>query len=105
MKQGQMVTGTIEGTGTALNVQLGFKPSVVTLINQDGLCRLDWCESMGDGKGLKAVTAGTISFIATDGVTPYDGTTAGDSAGFTIGADADVNAVAETIHYIAQAAE
>lgn len=99
MFKGQHASGTVEGTGAAINVQLGFKPAKVALYNEDGLCELHWFNTMTAGHGLKRITAGTLSKITSDGITVYDGTAAGDAAGFTIGADADVNVSAETLHY------
>ena len=97
----EVATGTVEGTGATLNVQLGFKPKVVLLFNIDGLAKLEWTEDMGAGKGLKIVTAGTVSFISTLGIAQYAGVAAGNKEGFTIGADTDVNASGETICWAA----
>ena len=95
---GQMAYGSVEGTGSAIEVDLGFQPKVVLLRNIDGNATLDWVESMGDDKGQKIVTSGAdatnISFIESGGVTQ-------NSNGFTIGTDADVNASGETIVYVA----
>lgn len=105
MFKGQQTSGTVEGTGAALNVQLGFKPTRVTIFNEDGLCQLDWFNSMADNHGLKRITAGTMSKITSNGIATYDGTAAGEAAGFTIGADTDVNVNGETLHYEAWAEE
>ena len=98
LRTGQVAYGSVEGTGSAIEVDLGFQPKVVLLRNIDGNATLDWVEGMGDDKGQKVVTsaAGTtdISFIASGGVTQ-------NSDGFTIGTDADINANAETIVYVA----
>lgn len=101
MMKGHFATGTVEGTGSAINIQCGFSPDYVRLINIDGDATLDWTSDMTDGEGYKFVAAGTNAQIATGGITPYAGTVGGDNAGFTIGADADVNASAETIMWIA----
>jgi hypothetical protein len=94
------ITGTVEGTGSAINVQIGFQPKSVTLFNIDGgPDKLEWTENMGAGKGWKTIAVGTMTFISSNGVTQYAGTVAGDSEGFTIGADADINVNAETICY------
>lgn len=101
MHGNEIAIGTVEGTGSAINIQCGFQPKAVLLFNIDGLAKLEWTENMGAGKGLKTVTAGTVSFIASNGITKYAGTAAGDKEGFTIGADTDVNVSAETIEYVA----
>ncbi|MAF44180.1 MAG: hypothetical protein Unbinned7913contig1002_39 [Prokaryotic dsDNA virus sp.] len=95
------VTGTVEGTGATITIQLGFTPKAVQLFNIDGLCTLFWSENMTDAYGLKAITAGTISKITSLGITPYTGSENTNNAGFQIGADTDVNVSGETIEYIA----
>ena len=101
MHKGHFAKGTVEGTGSAINVELGFTPSVVRLINIDGDATLDWTDDMPDDEGYKFVAAGTNAQIGSGGITPYAGTVAGDEAGFTIGTDSDVNASAETIIWMA----
>jgi hypothetical protein len=95
--------GTVEGTGSAINIPCGFQPNLVRLINIDGDAILDWTSDMGAGKGYKTVAAGTNALIATGGITAYTGSEGSESEGFTIGADADVNASAETIVWVAEA--
>lgn len=95
------VVGTVEGTGSAINVQLGFAPSYVKCYNyDDGVTQMEWFSGMTDGHGLKSAAA-AHSKVTSNGISAYAGTSGGDSAGFTIGADADLNASAETIYYIA----
>lgn len=105
MSKGHFATGTVEGTGSAINIATGFTPDWVMLLNIDGDARLDYTSDMPDGDGFKTVAAGTTAQISTNGVTPYAGTAAGDEAGFTIGADADVNASGETLVWVAMGKE
>lgn len=105
MSKGHFKVGTVEGTGAAINMELGFTPSFVRLINIDGDASLDWMSSMADGEGYKTVAAGANAQIATNGITPYAGAEGSASVGFTIGADADVNAAGETLHWVAMGAE
>lgn len=91
----RVVTGSVTGTGSAINVDtVGFSPSYVKLLNVGGLVKAEWTKEMADASALKQVTAGTISLITSNGVTPR-------SAGFTIGADADINASGELIRFVA----
>lgn len=99
--QGRPATGTVTGTGAAINIQCGFTPKAVQVINITSRDGLDWSDSMTDGHALKTVAVGTRTAITSLGITPYAGTLAGDSAGFTIGADTDVNVSAEVIHWVA----
>lgn len=105
MSKGHFKTGTVEGTGAAINLELGFTPSYVQLINIDGDASLVWTDTMTDGEGYKTVAAGTNAQIATGGITPYAGAEGSASVGITIGTDADVNASAETLHWVAWGAE
>ncbi|UWQ30256.1 hypothetical protein [Leisingera sp. M523] len=101
MSKGHFATGTVEGTGSAINVELGFTPDYVRLINIDGDATLDWTSSMTNGEGYKTVAAGANAQVGTGGVTPYAGAEASAAAGFTIGTDADVNVSGETLMWVA----
>lgn len=105
-------TGSVEGTGSAINVSLGFVPDYVKVFNYDDagslFSTLEWWKGMTDGHALKTssiVDSGSTGNassekITSDGISEY----AGDSdngEGFTIGADADINATDETVFYIA----
>ena len=111
-------TGTTEGTGSAINITLGFVPARVEIENIDGLATLVWTDQEDDAAGVKQVTDGTISHITSNGITPLgddesltvtasDTTSDGDTTtmtsvrGFTIGADTDINVNGETINYTA----
>lgn len=89
-------TGTQNGTGAAINVVCGFRPRYVKVVNvaSGGLCSIEHIDTMAAASGFKGVTAGTKTFISSNGITLND-------FGFTIGADADVNVSGEAIHYIA----
>jgi hypothetical protein len=110
--------GTVEGTGSAINVTLGAVPCYVRLMNIDGLATLEWTEDLADGYGLKEVTNGTKSLITSGGIDPLgddegltvsasDTTSDGDETtltqvrGFQIGTDTDINVSGETINYVA----
>lgn len=105
-------TGTVEGTGAALNVALGFVPDYVKVFNYDDagalFSTLEWWKGMSDGHALKTssiVDSGTSANsssekITTGGISEYAGDS-DNSAGFTIGTDADVNVDAETLYYLA----
>lgn len=46
-------TGTVEGTGSLINIMCGFKPKVVQLFNADGSVFLTWNDLMADDSGYK----------------------------------------------------
>lgn len=97
----QFKTGTVEGTGSAINVELGFTPKYVKIINIDGDCFGDWTEDMPDASVMKTIAAGTTAHATTNGITPYAGSSGANAKGFTIGADTDLNVSAETITWVA----
>ncbi len=51
----QLFTGTVAGTGSAINVNLGFTPSAVEIWNPMTDCTLNWISDMADGYGVKVV--------------------------------------------------
>jgi hypothetical protein len=90
-------TGSVTGTGSALNViKLGFRPRMVKIFNAaaGGLCSLEWNDAMPEAGGFKSAPhADTqFSFLTTTGITPL-------ANGFTIGADTDLNVSGEVIYY------
>lgn len=89
-------TGTQDGTGAAISIVCGFRPRYVKVVNvaTGGLCSIEHIDTMAAASGFKGVTAGTKTFISSNGITLND-------FGFTIGADTDVNVSGEAIHYIA----
>lgn len=103
MQKGHFASGTVEGTGAAINVECGFTPDYVKLINIDGDATLEYTSDMTAGEGYKIIGATGVGaqMAASAGVTAYAGAEGTASAGFTIGTDTDVNAAAETIMWIA----
>jgi len=87
-------SGSIVGTGVLINVtKIGFKPTSVKLFNITDGSFAFWTESMGAGAALKQ-KAGATSAVAAGGA----GVTA-LSNGFSLGADADLNAASDVIYF------
>ncbi len=86
--------GAVDGaTATDVDVTtIGFRPRMVELFNETGLATAVWLDSMKDGEMLKTITAGTLSKVTSTGITPL-------ANGFRIGQDADINVIAEKIHW------
>ena len=97
MFKGHFATGSITGTGAAINVSLGFAPTLVRIRNRTSRIRLEWDDDMTAGHGNKIVAAGTGTLITANGISPYAGTDTA-SVGFTIGTDS-VNVNAELLFY------
>lgn len=79
-------TGTVAGTGAALNVVLGFTPDYVRVVNiEDGDTAFEWWSGMTDGHAIQTTNHDTaqLSRITSAGITPLDD--ADDGAGFTLG--------------------
>ncbi|WP_395452848.1 hypothetical protein ACHMW5_02335 [Azospirillum melinis] len=105
-------SGTVNGTGAAINVSLGWQPDYVKLINIADAGSLDpmmeWTSDMPAAAGIKylriadnATTANkSHAYVTTGGVSVYAGSTSAGE-GFTIGADTDINASGEKIVWIA----
>jgi len=91
-------TGTVEGTGAALNVTIGFIPRLFIAWNIDGDCSLVWNSSMTDAHAF-VMNGSTEGEISSAGITPLDP----DSTvlGVTIGGDSNVNANGETMIWAA----
>lgn len=105
-------SGTVEGTGAAINVSLGFLPNYVKVFNYDDagslFSTIEWWSGMASGHGLKTKSitdsgsTGNKSSekITSGGISQYAGSTSA-AVGFTIGTDADINANGETLFYLA----
>jgi len=112
MHGNNVVVGSVEGTGAAINVELGFVPKYVKVFNSDDagslFCTLEWFSGMAAASGLKttsiadngSTTLKSSEKISSNGISEYAGTEA-TSPGFTIGADTDVNVDSETMFYMA----
>ena len=101
MFKGQMASGSLTGTGAAINVALGFTPTYVHIRNRTSRDELTWDSGMTAGHGTKRVAAGTATAITANGISPYAGADGSTGKGFTIGTDADINVNAELLHYTA----
>lgn len=82
------------GTAVAINIDCGFTPRYVRVVNQTSGDAMEWFHGMTAAHALKQVAAGTRTAITSNGITV-------DANGFTIGLDTDVNVTAEQIRWIA----
>jgi hypothetical protein len=94
-------TGTLDGTGAAINISIGWIPDLVVVQNWEAtdFARLEWYTGMAAASAIKTVTS-TKTAITTLGISTYAGTTTAKK-GFTIGADTDVNVSGESITWCA----
>ncbi len=97
-----MVTGTVTGTGSAINVSLGFTPKWVHVTNMVNGSSMDWNDSMAAGKTVlvtgSAISNTSTQIISSGGISKYAGDSS-NSAGFTIGNNAKVNILSNSISY------
>ena len=84
--------GEVEGTGSAITVKLDFKPIRVRIFNRTQLAKASWNQQMPAASAMLEVTAGTISFITSAGIT-------GGNNGFIIGTNASLNTDDDTIYW------
>lgn len=98
------VFGSQDGTGAAIDIELGFIPSHVMVLNTESATmeQLDWYAGMSNGHAIKTVT-GTVARtkITSNGITPLGGGASDTILGFRIGADADVNVSGEALTWMA----
>lgn len=95
---GKVKVGTVEGTGSAINIQLGWIPDYVKVINtEDRDVVHEWFNGMTDGHAIKTTTA--VASLTSNGISAYQGVRGSAAKGFTIGTD--VSEADKTLHYIA----
>lgn len=82
-------SGSVTGTGSAINVSLGFKPNRVEVINvTDGTVVWLWTSAMPAGTAIKIDTAAATQ--ASNGISVYNGD-GSTPPGFTIGSAISTN--------------
>ena len=99
MSNPQTHVGTVEGTGAAINIPIGFQPDYVRVVNVESADTMEWFRGMANASGIKTVAAGTKTLPVANGISALNSKTSGE--GFVIGADADVNVAGETIRFFA----
>lgn len=88
--QGQQKIGTYTGTGAAINLELGFIPDYVRILNvTDGNLAMEWFNGMAAGTSIN--DASTVATNASNGITAFPGTRGGAGAGITVGTVGSVN--------------
>ena len=95
----EIATGTYEGTGAAINIQLGWTPDYLRVLNtEDGDAGWTWFSGMDDGTAVAEGAA--LAPLATNGVTPYAGDRdTAQSEGFTVGTS--MSESGKTFRYVA----
>ena len=101
MFKGHIATGTVEGTGAAINVETGFSPTYVRVVNFDDPGILEWWSGMGAATGIRLTDAPSLTKLNSRGITPYDGKSGENSKGFSIGTDSSINVRYETLFWLA----
>lgn len=91
-------TKTITGTGAVINVDCGFVPAFVKVFNATDAIELEYIDTMPAASGMKAVTAGTFTYITANGITLTG--SSDNFQGFKIGTDS-VNGSGDTLHIAA----
>lgn len=94
----ECASGSVTGTGAAIEIATPFAPGVVLLFNRTAPAMAFKSPGMAGDDCIKQVTAGTLSYITSNGITL--GIT-GTNKGFTIGTDADINTAAEVVEWVA----
>jgi len=89
--------GSVTGTGAPIDVSCPFDPAAVVLINVTDPTLGLYLPSMAAASVAKLTDAPALTVAVANGITLG----AKAARKFTIGADADLNVVAEVIHYVA----
>jgi hypothetical protein len=109
---GQIKVGKVTGTGSAINISLGGVPQYVKVYNNNDAgslwATMEWWNGMADASALKcqkvidngATGLASQAKVATNGISAYAGSSTA-APGFTVGADADINAASEDFFYVA----
>lgn len=95
-------TGTQDGTGASIDIELGWIPDKVEVQNWEAadFARLEWYKGMAAASAIKTVTS-TKSAITTLGISQLSSPTFPAKKGFRIGADTDVNVSGESLTWVA----
>lgn len=100
-------SGKLTADGNAVEVAVPFTPRKVKVFNKDSVVSLEWTFPMPSASGHKMVQGAppVHSFITSDGITPLYETDlmSGNTRGFEIGADSDLNVDTEELYWEAWA--
>ncbi len=94
--------GTYTGTGAAINIELGFIPDYVRIINAtDGDISWEWFYGMGAGDAFQTANHASAqqSLITSNGVDAYVPTDFTNNPGFTVGTS--LSESAKVFYYVA----
>lgn len=98
MHRSRPATGKLTGTGATINVDIGFKPCYIRIVNETQLNVSEWVEGMADARAVTVEDsgAGTTDVLvkSSNGITPT-------SIGFNLGTDSDLNTASDVIYYVA----
>jgi len=83
-----------DDTAVEFDIECGFKPRYVCVINVTDREMIEWYEGMADASALYQAAAGTRTLITTLGITPL-------TDGFTVGLQLNVNVVNKQLSWIA----
>lgn len=95
-----MVTGKIVVDGSAGNVEIGFVPSALFIMNYTNPSIHMWTKGMTDAYDHQVATNGTQSIVTSNGISDYVGD-ATHAPGFTIGTDSVLNTSSDVLYYVA----
>lgn len=88
----------LTGTGAAIQVECGFKPELVLVLNETQLSLAFHVSGMADGRALAVDDSGAG---ATDVELKTSGGVTLQGQGFTLGTDADLNTASDVIWAVA----
>lgn len=91
--------GSYTGSGAAINIELGFQPDHVRVVNEtDGTFAWEWFRGMTAGHALQSNATGDNSKITANGITTLTGGS-NTREGFTVGTA--LSTATKTFRYVA----
>jgi len=99
----RVATGTYitDTTAAAHDVNCGFTPKYVRIMNETGDAFMEWNDTMADAEAMVLVgdtDPVTWQLVTSNGVTPLDD---GTTHGFRIGLNTDVNVTNQQVSWLA----
>lgn len=88
MTQNVRASGAVSSTNARINVNIGFKPSWVRLLNSANVSEMEWHAGMPSDSAVRRSGAANPSYITSSGIKLVDD---GTNIGFSVGPDSQFN--------------
>lgn len=86
--QNVRTSGAVLTTNAVINVNVGFQPTIVRLLNKNRVIQAEWWGGMPDDSMVRRSGAANPAYVTSSGITPIND---GTNIGFKIGPDSQLN--------------